>query len=563
MGALLRKSWLSLRRKPLPDTAPARLPEEKASQEKASQEKALPRGEMLEIDLAPDDPLLETLIQAPGVVEVDRLRIDSPGLRELQTQGVKMIVPLVSQGELIGVLNLGPRLSEQEYSTDDLRLIGSLATQAAPALRVAQLARQQQIEARERERIEQELRVARVIQQTLLPKEMPDLPGWQLSAYWQPARSVSGDFYDFITFPDGTLGLIVGDVTDKGVGAALVMATTRSVLRTVAERLVSPGLVLERANDLLCPDMPKNMFCTCLYALLDPASGCLRYANAGHNLPYQRTREGVKELRATGMPLGLMPGMTYEEKEAVLETGDCIILYSDGLVEAHNEEGEIFGFPMLRELLGESRNGAETIEFLLEKLAEFTGPDWVQEDDVTFVTLDHVEIIMGHPTPFQSNGQAAGEQAWQTLAEFSFPSLPGTERQAMEQVAAVFEQTDLPKEKLERFKTAVAEGILNAMEHGNSFRPDLMAEVKVLLSNEAVMVQITDYGGGKEIPISHTPDLEAKLAGLQSPRGWGLFIIKNMVDDMRLVSDEVHHTIELVMHRKATGVVSDPAQESQ
>jgi anti-sigma regulatory factor (Ser/Thr protein kinase) len=133
----------------------------------------------------------------------------------------------------------------------------------------------------------------------------------------------------------------------------------------------------------------------------------------------------------------------------------------------------------------------------------------------------------------------------------------------MEQVAAVIEQAGLPKEKLDRLKTAVAEGILNAMEHGNSFRPELMAEVKVRLSSEAVMVQITDFGGGKEIPIAHMPDLEAKLAGLQSPRGWGLFIIKNMVDEMRLVSDEVHHMIELVMYRKAPGVVSDPAHESK
>ena len=115
-------------------------------------------------------------------------------------------MPLVSQGELIGLLNLGPRRCEQDYSSDDRRLLATLATQAAPALRVAQLAQQQQIEARQRERIEQELRVARVIQQTLLPKEVPALPGWQIAPYWQPARAVSGDFYDFIPYPDGKLG---------------------------------------------------------------------------------------------------------------------------------------------------------------------------------------------------------------------------------------------------------------------------------------------------------------------------------------------------------------------
>src|SRR5512137_1414086 len=189
----------------------------------------------LDMDIAPDDAFLAYILNSPGVVEVDKLKLESPALRQLRGAGVRLSVPLVSQGELIGLLNLGPRLSEADYSSDDVRLLGNLATQAAPALRVAQLARQQQIEAARRERMEQELRVARVIQQTLLPKQVPELPGWKMAAYWQPARAVSGDFYDFIELPDGKLAIIEADVTDKGVPAALVMATTRSVLRSVVE----------------------------------------------------------------------------------------------------------------------------------------------------------------------------------------------------------------------------------------------------------------------------------------------------------------------------------------
>src|SRR5262249_18338670 len=126
-----------------------------------------------------------------------------------------------------------------EYSSDDFRLLNNLAPQAAVALRVAQLAYQQQVEALRRERIEQELRFAGIIQQTLLPKEIPTFAGWGLSAYWQPARAVGGDFYDFIVLPDGRLMMTIGDVTDKGVPAALVMASTRSILRAAAERLIS------------------------------------------------------------------------------------------------------------------------------------------------------------------------------------------------------------------------------------------------------------------------------------------------------------------------------------
>ncbi len=300
---------------------------------------------------------------------------------------MKLIVPLVSQGELIGLLNLGPRLSERDYSGDDRKLLDNLAAHASPAVRVAQLVRQQEAEVRSRERLEQELRVAQLIQQQFLPKELPQLPGWQVAAYYRPARQVGGDFYDFFQLPDGRIGLVVGDVTDKGVPAALVMATTHSILRSEGPRLVSPSQVLKRANDLLYPDIPAHMFITCLYAVVDPTTGHIQYANAGHNLPYVRTNDGVEELRATGMPLGLMPDMTYEEKEATLAPGDHVLLHSDGLVEAHNPNREMFGFDRLKALVGDHAASSELIDQCLNELDSFTGTGWEQEDDITLVSL--------------------------------------------------------------------------------------------------------------------------------------------------------------------------------
>lgn len=208
-----------------------------------------------------------------------------------------------------------------------------------------------------------------------------------MAAYYQPARAVGGDFYDFIPFEDGRLGLVIGDVTDKGIPVALLMTTTRSILRSVAQTEVSPGKVLAQTNNLLCPDMPPKMFVTCLYAILDPASGLLRYANARHDQPYQQHGDCVGELWATRMPLGLMSDMTYEEKETTLERGDRVLFYSDGLVEAHNSEHDMFSFPRLVKLLEEQREEPDLIELLLRQLGEFTGPDWEQEDDVTLVTL--------------------------------------------------------------------------------------------------------------------------------------------------------------------------------
>lgn len=345
-----------------------------------------------EIDISPNDPILAYLASVSGAVEVENIKLDSPAVRSMRDADIKMVVPLVSQGELIGILNLGPRLSEQEYSSDDRKLLDDLAAQAAPAVRVAQLVREQQKEAQEKERINQELKVATLIQQTLLPKSEPDLPGYDIGAFYKPAREVGGDFYDFLELEDGRLGLIIGDVTDKGVPAAMVMATTRTLLRASAQRFDSPGDVLERVNDVLVPDIPPNMFVTCLYAILDPVSGRLHYANAGHDLPYRRRRRIAEELRATGMPLGLMPGMGYEEKEVFIEEGDTVLFYSDGLVEAHDPKREMFGFPRLQGLVGAHRSGgASLVEFLLSELARFTGEGWEQEDDITLVTLERSE----------------------------------------------------------------------------------------------------------------------------------------------------------------------------
>src|SRR5215207_6465632 len=249
------------------------------------------------------------------------------------------------------------------------------------------MAKQQEV-AQERERTEHELRVARLIQHTLLPKSLPELEGHQIAVYYQPAREVGGDFYDFLDLPDGRLGLIVGDVSGKGVPAAIVMAITRTLLRA-AYRMGSPapGEILEQANNILYRDIPANMFVTCLAALLDSRTGRLQYANAGHDLPYVRHADGVGRLRARGMPLGLMPNMSYEQKEITLEPGESILLYSDGLVEAHNPQREMFGFPRMQGFVGAHPDAATLIDSLLAELERFTGEEWEQEDDITLVTL--------------------------------------------------------------------------------------------------------------------------------------------------------------------------------
>ncbi|MGO8950063.1 MAG: SpoIIE family protein phosphatase [Ktedonobacterales bacterium] len=520
-------------------------------------------------DIAPDDPLTVYLLGAHGAVELDKLNLLSPALAKMRAAGVKVAIPLISQGELVGLLCLGSRLSQQDYSTYDRKLLNDLATQAAPAVRVAQLVQEQQAQARERERIDQELRIARLIQQTLLPKELPNLPGWQIAAYYQPARAVGGDFYDFHYYDDGRLGIVVGDVTDKGVPAALVMATTRSILRSSAEKLSTPGAVLEQSNNLLCPDIPPKMFVTCLYGILEPETGRMQYANAGHDLPYLRHGGQAHEMRATGMPLGLMPGMHYEEKEAYLAPGDSILLYSDGLVEAHNTDREMFSFPRLMRLMGDYPGGTDLIGFLLGELATFTGPGWEQEDDVTLVALQRAEQKPLHDSisaladtqasnmgtdipkmPNMAGDSLSQSESWDPLDSFTVASEMGNERSVINRVATAVVPLAIPERRLEQLKTAVGEAAMNAMEHGNHYQAEIPIEIEVLASPTHVAVRISDQGGAPANIDLKVPDLAAKLAGEQSPRGWGLYLIKNLVDDMRVTADGEHHTVELIVIRE-------------
>lgn len=493
---------------------------------------------VIDVRIEPGDPLLPLLASAAGPLEVSALPDFSPAVVHLKEQGAELVVPLVASGELVGVLALGPRRSERSYTRNDRRLLDSLARYAAPALRLGQLMRQQEVEARAHERIEQELHVAQLIQQQFLPSELPDLPGWHVAAFYQPARTVGGDFYDLIELTDGRVMVVTGDVTDKGVPAALVMASTHALLRSTAEVATAPGEVLARVNELLIPQIPLNMFVTCLVLVIDPVSGRTTFANAGHNLPYVRHGGRVSQLLARGMPLGLMPGSVYEEHETVIEPGDIVLLYSDGITEQHDAGGEMFGFGRTEAVVAAADSGGALVDTAILRLHEFAG-GVEQEDDITLVTLH------------RGRSHETGD-----VVAFSVPSEEGREREAMARVAEIVGDT-LPAERLEALKTAVSETAMNAIEHGNRGSAELSVDVVVRRSPEAVTVEIADFGRG----LQHDPDLpdlELKLAGLQTPRGWGLFLVDRLVDRVEESTVGDRHLVRLIMQLEA----SDPQEES-
>jgi serine phosphatase RsbU (regulator of sigma subunit)/ketosteroid isomerase-like protein len=315
-----------------------------------------------------------------------------PIIEDQLAQGDKVVTRLTwhsvhDRGEYFGLM---PRNKEVVVTAMSMHRIegGKIAEEWSEdngAAEVAQAHLEQEI--RERERVEQDLRVARSIQQASLPKKVPELAGWQITPHYQPAREVGGDFYDFHLLPEDRLGFVVGDATGKGVPAALMMSTTCGMLRLAAQGSSSPGQMLRGVNEVLYPNIPSSMFVTCFYAILDPKSGHLIYANAGHDLPYLHRNGDAEELRARGMPLGLMPEMSYEEKETILYSGEAVLLYSDGLVEAHDPGGDMFGVPRLRALIAEHGEKRSLGDLLLQELYSFAGERWEQEDDITLLTL--------------------------------------------------------------------------------------------------------------------------------------------------------------------------------
>jgi sigma-B regulation protein RsbU (phosphoserine phosphatase) len=245
-----------------------------------------------------------------------------------------------------------------------------------------------------RERLEYEFHLARQIQQTFLPEEMPEFDNWGLAAYWRPARQVGGDFYDVFKLPNGELGLVIADVSDKGIPAALFMAVTRTLLRAVILDVSSPSEVLQRINDLLIPENQQGMFVTIVYAVLSLESGKITYANAGHNPPFliYSDNQEIKSLNGTGMALGIVENNKIDECEIQLQSDDCLLFYTDGLTEAISQQEDLFGDERLCNVFMKNHTSpAESIvKSIEESVFDFMGSN-LPIDDLTMLIIKRIK----------------------------------------------------------------------------------------------------------------------------------------------------------------------------
>ncbi|HET7089695.1 MAG TPA: GAF domain-containing SpoIIE family protein phosphatase [Anaerolineae bacterium] len=300
--------------------------------------------------------------------------------------GALACLPLVKADHILGTLNLG-YWEPHRFDADTRGFLDLMARQAAIAIETARL----HADAIEKARLERELQVARGLQTSLIPRETPRVAGWDFAALWQPAHVVSGDFYDFVPVHDVPgLGIIIADVSDKGMPAALYMALARSTIRASITSACCPADCVTHANRVLCADTENGMFVTMCYAQLNPATGELVYVNAGHNPPllYRQDRRQLTELARTDMVLGVDDTHCYEQRTLQLDPGDFVVFYTDGVTEAANVTEQEFGKEHLRQVVLSARGASavDIIAALRRAVDEFIG-SMPPFDDVTAVVV--------------------------------------------------------------------------------------------------------------------------------------------------------------------------------
>lgn len=298
-------------------------------------------------------------------------------------------VPLKVEERIIGVAQVINRLDGNPFDTDDLDLFIALCSMAAIAIDKARMHKSLM----ERQRLVKDMEFARTIQESFLPQKMPDLEGYAFSAHYTPAQEVGGDFYDFIPMDSGRIGIVIGDVSGKGVPAALYMAKLGSDLRTLAFTERGPAQALYKLNNILAERSRRGMFATLLYAELDTQGGALTVSNAGHLPILVRKRDGsVSMLRSEGgSPLGILPNMQFGEEKTGIEPGDTIVFYTDGIIEAMNGKEELFGFERLEAAVRSAGREPEAVKkTVIDAVNRFIGLS-PQHDDMTLVCFGAVK----------------------------------------------------------------------------------------------------------------------------------------------------------------------------
>lgn len=465
-----------------------------------------------------------------------------------------MGLPLTVFDRSVGVLNINGGRANM-FTPEDVSLAETFADQSSVALQNARL---HQLEVK---RIDQELTIARSIQTSLQPETPPDIPDLEFAFESIPARQVSGDYFQIVPLVNNQVAIFVGDVSGKGMPAAMIMAVITTALRDEVNRQRHPGELLSILNERLLERLQQNnMNSALLTALYSPATRRIGMANAGMGLPYVRDPQGTwAEVEIGGYPLGSSPNTTYSMQTVEFGYGSLLVLYSDGIIEAQNRRGEFFGFERLEELLQSlpvDVSAQEALEAILVAVQDHLG-DETPQDDITVLVVrslarepeqeedDRVLALPGSPgRPETGDGKAWQDRFFarqggvgqsregypmpRENVEVFLPSTLGYEKVARDAAEAIAREMGFSEDRIDDLKTAVAEACMNAIEHGNL--EDRSTSVTVLLSAAANHLEVrVEDRGRKSIPNPlPTP------GGADKTRGWGMFFIQNLMDEVEI-----------------------------
>jgi len=325
------------------------------------------------------------MTRAVNVVECTRLRKSAAAEGDNQGLMFHASVPIIASGKPLGIINVATQ-EWQFLTAADLQLLSAIGAQVGIALERARL---YDLTMTQRTRLERELQMAREVQESLLPDTLPRIPGFSLAADWRSATEMAGDFYDVFALPDGRWGLAIADVSDKGAPAAMYMAMTHSLVRASAVSHISPAATLKEVNQRLNAHSSSDMFVTMFYAILDPETRVLTYANAGHNPPALMRASGEMEmLTRTGAALGVKDDPALSDISLTLAPGDALVAYTDGLTDALNPLGEEYGTTRLTQAVARASrsNAADLLDHLLHDLSAFA-QERTPFDDITLLIL--------------------------------------------------------------------------------------------------------------------------------------------------------------------------------
>ena len=355
--------------------------------------------QIAEFTLPADDALMQKIAEKKKEVTIYDIQEDPFFENEREScekafdrLGATLLVPLIYEDQLTGVISLGRKKSGKFYRREDINLLNTLANQGAVAIENARMVEG----VIEKERMEEELNIARDLQVSMLPSECPQIMGFEIAAYSVSAREVGGDFYDFIDMGSDKAGMVIGDVTGKSVSGALVMSASRSVFRMLSEDELTVGESMTRANRRLKKDIKSGMFVALLFAVLNSQDRTMTLCSAGQTQPVllsaKKAEASLVETRGDTFPLGILDDAEYEETQLKLEPGDKVVLYTDGIVEAMNKQEEMFGFERLLELVknSQTQTTASLLEEIKSNVNEFAGSA-PQHDDITIIVVQATE----------------------------------------------------------------------------------------------------------------------------------------------------------------------------